>query len=373
MKKGREDFLVLEELDDRVLVVRANVDNFLKRISINQKYSVGAFADVKNKLLPVDKLVIALSPAHATTIESVVELKRTEPKNPITESELDTLIFRGLWEFLNHYRVWAAKKMNVSEFDLILANIAINDVHLGNHRVFNPLGFSSKDFTLNIRGTFIPRGLLPVIERFNKMTRHLHVVEGPSVFNSLVAEDNDFSVQAAQTKSFVFISRGDEKLFVMTCPWGSVNIIEVVAKFFGVDDEVAELILGRYDRHEMSARLERLIEKIFRKEFARFWGMLEPLYTRLAKDRKSRAHLHFRFNAPSLELVNENFKIVPAAFNEHLMREGYDIITSRRVKDFSPKLDQSILALLVYPYDRPQYAFLNQLLRRRVKWLVPNK
>jgi hypothetical protein len=373
MKKGCEDFLVIEELDDRVLVVHANVDNVSKRIVINQKYSVRNFADVKGRLLPVDKLVIALSPDSATTVERTVELKRAENKNPITENELDILVFRGLWEFLNHYRAWAAKKMGVSEFDLVLANIYINDVRLGNHRVFNPIGFNSKYFALNIRGTFIPRSLLPIIERFKKMGRDLQVVEGPSVLNSFVGDENCFSIQAAYAKSFIFICREDEKLFVKSCPWGSTNIVGAVAKFFGVDDDVAELILERYNRHEMSPRLIRSIKRLFRKEFNNLTSLLNPIYIRLAEDKKAKTCLHFRFAVPSFDFSCADLKIVPANFDENLRREGYNIITSKGVKNFSAKLDQSILALLVYPYEKSQYAFLNQLLRRRVKWLVPNR
>ena len=156
------------------------------------------------------------------------------------------MIFRGLWEFLNHYRSWAAKKMSVADIDLVLANIEIKDVGLGTHRVFNPLGFKGPDFFLRLRGTFVPRAMLETINRFQSWTKYLAVVEDAGIVSATIPEPVDLAVHSDNAKTVVFSLAEAERLYLKEIPWGLMNIITAVSRIFGSDEETARLILNQY-------------------------------------------------------------------------------------------------------------------------------
>jgi len=137
----RQEFcLVVEQFDDHLEAVYARVNNHKKRIKLVKRRKIKNFDKLRKPLAFIDRLVVALDSRHATTLESVVRLKRSKPQEIINEGELDHLVFRGLWEFLNRYRSWVGKKMGVSDLDLVLSDVQIREVNLGSHRVFNPTG-----------------------------------------------------------------------------------------------------------------------------------------------------------------------------------------------------------------------------------------
>ena len=64
---------------------------------------------------------------------------------------------------------------------------------------------------------------------------------------------------------------------------------------------------------------------------------------------------------PFLDLVH---------FEKGLERQGYSVIMKRAREPF--KTYDSVLTFLIHNYSYPQYQFLNQLLKRRAKWLIPH-
>jgi hypothetical protein len=372
MKKGRESYLVIEEIDRHFEVTRAAIDHFEKKIFIEDRKIVDNLGAVKRRRSFFDKIILGLDSGRATTIESDVTLKRIEALSPISDEEIDSLVFRGLWQFLNHYRAWTAKKMGISELDLVLANAEISDVRLGGHRVFNPVGFSSKDFFLKLRGTFVPRSLLPSAERLKKMGKEMFVFEEPSILTASLCRDNDFAVHVGREATTVFIFKEDERLFLKTLPFGSGQILGAIARGLGVDEEMVVLILDKYSKNHVSERFKRVIERHFREQFKVLLDMIRPLYSKVVAEAKPVTYFSFRFTAPIIDELFSSSRVRLAALDETLRAGGYDIIISRKVRDFSPKLNQSTLAFLTFSYEHPQYNLLNQLLRRRAKWLIPN-
>ena len=364
--------MVVEGLNNHFEVTEVKLNHKQKGIRLVSQKKVSSLNDLKRPILPFDKLIFGLSSRQATTIKSLVNLKRAEPEEPITENELDGLVFKGLWNFLNHYRSWTAKKMGINELDVVLANIAVTDVQLGGHRVFNPIGFRSRDFVLSFEGTFVPRSLSAVLERFENWAKNLTVVEGPATLPSLIPEKHDFVVQASAVTTNVFISREEERLFFREFDWGSGHILKNLAQGFGVDEEVAELIWAKYSQGEISDHFKRLIEHHFREGFKVFFGVLNPLFLKFGLTERPEAQFYFRFQAPIIDNLFSESRFELTDLHENLIREGYNIRGSANFPKFSPRTYQHILAFLFYSPEHPQYDFLNQLLRRRAKWLISN-
>ncbi|MDI6734022.1 MAG: hypothetical protein QMD50_00810 [Patescibacteria group bacterium] len=366
-----ERCLVIEELDHCVEVVAAQVDNLDKKIMIEKSRKSGRLNNLRRPLRQYDRLILGLNSKKATTIESIVNLKRSEPTIPLNETEIDNLLFRGLWEFLNHYRSWAAKKMNVAEMDLILFNVEVVDVRLGNHHVFNPEGFRGKDFSLRFRGTFIPRSVSQLVEKFRVWAKDFIVVEATAILVSILASLNDLVVSVSDEYTTVFVYKEDESLYLKGYDWGRVRILDELAKDLRIDNDVASQILNSYIELRISSKFQRFIEQKIRKQVKDFLKMLSPTYSSIS-GLKSTTHFLFRFNLPFLETFFNRVHFRLAAVCETLRLQGFSIDINKRVKDFSVKLNQNILALLVYPFSAPKYEFLNQLLRRRAKWLIAN-
>jgi len=368
-----ENFLVIESIDNRIQAVKAKVDFNRKEIKLKGFKLLGGFGEVRRPIFPIDKVILALDSSEATTIESLIRLKRSRPLKEITEEEMDQLIFRGLWEFLNRYRNWAAKKMGVSDLDLILANIDILDVSLGSHQVFNPLGFKGGELFLRLRGTFVPRVILPMLGNFRKWAKNFVVVEGTSILAAALGELADFVVHSSQLKTTIFSSRNEERAYIKGLSWGGNNLINSFSNELAVDSEVGSRIMERYINNQLSDRVARFIDRLLGEEFKKFLENLEQFYSKKAAGHRPIVHFNFRFNLPAYSSWLQGFRGQRILFDELAAEQGFKIVHHRRgwVRDFL-KTNNSILALLTHQYSHPQYEFLNRLLRRRAKWLIPH-
>lgn len=373
-KKGEERSVVVEELTHGVECTEAKVNRGEKYVELISRSSVPALLDItKGRTIPnCDRLVLAVSSRRATTVEGEIRMKRSRGEGAIDEGELDAILFRALWEFLNRYRAWAAKKMGANELDLVLANVEIMDVRLGTHHVFNPLGFSGKEFTVRLKGTFIPRDLLPLLEKMRNKTRELVVVEHGSTLSNAVAGPNDFMVYVEHGATTVFASKEDERAFAGEYGWGTSSIAKALMGHLAVDEVVAEWILHQYKKNKLSERFKRLVEKHTREEFEKLIKLLTPLHAK-SKHVRSTTHFHFRMDLPLLDSWFMEPHSHLAGYHEQLKLQGVHLSLSKKIRSFSPLFNQTLLALLLHPHTYIQYSFLNQLLKRRAKWLIPSK
>ena len=370
-KNKQESSLVLEQLDNHLEATFARVGEAGKKVFVKIRKTVKDFDKLRKPFFLLDKIIVGLGSTRATTVESVIHLRRPKSEAIINETELDHLVFRALWEFLNHYRGWAAKKMGITELDVILAHIEIRDVMLGSHRVFNPAGFKGSDFSLRLRGTFASRGFItPIRERFKDWARTIIFVESGSIVSASIPEATDFVVHLANKTSTVYASREDEHLYCKECPWGYANIVSTVAKAFAVDPETAEKIINRYREGRLSDRLHRFIEGLITHEFKGLFEMLETIYTK-SKSAPVRPEVYFNFgfSIPPPPALFDKPKIKILELADWLAVQGIEVASSRKHK-LDPNLYQSTIALLLHPYFYPHYGFLNQILQRRAKWLI---
>ena len=362
-RRQYEKCLIIEHIDGGFYITQANVNNKDKKIHFKRNWIEDDLSKIKRPLLvSVDKLVLALDSSQATTIESVINLKRSRPEETINDGELEHLIFRALWEFLNRYRVWTAKKMGVKDLDLVLASIDIRDVRLSNHRIFNPLGFRGSEFSLRLRGTFIPRSVIVHLHRFKPWTRFLTVIESLTILLNAIPKPDRFLVQSTHNQTTVFSFDDEEQIYHKKITWGGEHLVKSVAKMLLVEEDVAHLILERYINNQVSERMRRLIDREWREQF-------QILFKKI---NYKQAHFDFRFALPKQGawLTPVNNRLVK--LHKTLSEQGFEFKFNKRMKHFPLETNNMTLALLTEQYSYPQYQLLNQMLRRRSKWLIPN-
>jgi len=365
-----ERFIIIERVHNVLDVTEAKVNSRDKEIRILKSYTVEDFGLLKKPFRLVDKLILALDSHSATTVESVIRLKRPEPQEPINEGELDTLVFKGLWKFLNRYRSWAAKKMGVTDLDLVLANAEIRDVALGSYKVFNPLGFKGSDLFLRFRGTLIPRSLLRQVEKLRSWARDFILIENGSIISLSVPEPAAYVIHTGRVKTSAFILGENECIYYKDILWGTDRVRDRLARMFSVDTSVATLILDRHISGQVSDKLNRAIAAELKQEFQNLFDLTAAACKGFGISKRQTAYFHFRFPAHFLESLFKKRYVRLIHFRKSLERRGYSVIM-KHAREPS-KTHDSVLTFLIHNYSYPQYQFLNQLLKRRAKWLIPH-
>ena len=105
------------------------------------------------------KTILALDSDFAHTVNSSIGIIRDNPKETITESDLDNILFQALWRFFDRYRATAAGRLGVGDVDVVLSDIRVGEIKLDGHKVINPVGFKAKSAEIYLSETFISRKL----------------------------------------------------------------------------------------------------------------------------------------------------------------------------------------------------------------------
>ncbi len=319
-----------------------------------------------------NRIILMLDASYAATVKSIVSIARENAEAPITEGELDAVLFRALWSFLNRFRPLAAAKLGVSELDLVVANIAVCGVRIGTHKVFNPLDFKGNELVIEFRGTFIRRSTVPSIEQMSAFSKEpIIAVERGAIIAETMQEDAVL-VDVGDSVADVYMSHKGETTHIGRCEWGVKNITEKIGAYFGVSHAIVSDVLKRYTKNQISEKVRSAVSGIARKETAVLRELLEDVMKRAHAEKRMQVrftvHSHGSFPAQLIE---------DARMHECLMRYDEGGSPAHRVQKQArtalTRPQEEMLALAHYPYIDPQYAFLNQLLHRRVKWLVPHE
>ncbi|TSA45093.1 hypothetical protein D4R51_02530 [bacterium] len=367
---ARENFLIVEQFNGSCEVTRAFRNFGKKEIVIGQRFNLKDLESLKRPVGKINKLVFSLNSQSATTAESVVTLKRSKPEEVINEGEIDQLLYQGFWDFLNRYRGLAAKKMATNDQNLVLAYIQVREVHMGSHKLFNPIGFKGGELSLRLRGTFISRELLSSLERF-KDWGELFVFEGVSVLGPVLPELGSFAVQVGEDKTAIFKVTEEEQVFTAMYDWGTGIFAKGIAADLGIEEDSAQSIIDFYFQDKVSPAVKRWLDSKINKNLQDFFDLLEPFKK---KSGIGRPKLCFSFRSPFLVSSGQSKKFHGTLIrvDEELEREEFVLKKRSGAADFNPLVNQGTLALLSFEYDLPKFEPLNQLLRRRVRWLIPN-
>ncbi|MEK7089624.1 MAG: hypothetical protein AAB920_02280 [Patescibacteria group bacterium] len=373
--KDAEKLLLIEQYEDGYYVTSAISRASERTLLLTDRYRVSSLDAVK--LPPAwvgawDRAILALHSSSATTVEGVVNVVRDRPREMITEGELDAMLFKAFWSFLNRYRPFAAKKFNTNELDPVVANIAVCGVSLGDHKVFNPLDFSGANVTIRFRGTFVPREILIPVERLSKFVKgNMFVVERGTILSVALNQENAF-IDIGDATTTIYMSYKGESAYLHELEWGVGRIMKAIAKFFGVSESIVPEILRRYTKNQVSEKVRRTIERIVKEEVRELHRLITPTLQSAGMEKHSLLHYTLRTHESLPQALVDEFGFARVAFSEMLDASANAYTAKHGILAMRPDLERQSFVLLGYPYLHPQYAFLNQLLRRRVRWLVPS-
>ncbi len=370
-KRRPADYLIVEERNEQFIVTRVRFDDKHKNIIILERKIAGQPGDIRRPGRLPEKIIFSLGGRKAATVESAITIRRSSFQEQITAEELEQLVFKALWEFLNRYRPWAGAKLKVPDVDLILSAIQVRDILLDNHRIFNPIGFAGRAIAFRLRGTFTTRSILPLVTKFRNWGSVI-VVEGGSILATAMPADGEWLVCSNETGTSIYRRRPEEDAYFGEVDWHTRRIEESVRRELLLEPEALSELFRRYENGELSDRIRRLIEGLIRT------GLLElgdAVHAYIGKnDTVSRPRVYFHFWLP-LAAETKWPKYLRGdilRLDERLERENFTINIKPPAAGYLPSRDQLTFALLLYSCDVPQYGFLNDLVRRRARWLIPN-
>lgn len=363
-KRHFEFCLLIEQIDDYFFLTEAKLRNKEIRILKSKKNSNLSFLK-KTTFRLFDKLIIALNSREISTIQKTITLKREEPKEGIGENELDELIFKAFWEFSSYCRNIAAKRMALTELDVVLSSIEILDIKLDNRSVLDLINCKCNNFSITFRGTFISRNLHAYFSKFKGIAKNIILVERDSIIASSVPEQFNYFVNISNSNATIFAFKDDELSFFDEIEWDRTNFVESLGDRFALDEETSFSLLDFFLKAEISNSVKKAIESELKRDFGSFSKLI---FSILKIKSLKRPVIYFNFNFAVPEFFTENTRFKSFDFKHWLNENGFSIIDKRGAL----KYGTNALVFLSYNYVNPHYVHLDQLLKRRVKWLTVN-
>lgn len=368
VRKQKKAVAIVEFIDDHYEVVESIIDPKKRNITIRATHTISNKTSLKRTFFTFDEIIIALDSTRATTIESEVTIRRVKPKTSVTEAELENLLFKSLWEFLNKYRSWTAQKMNVSDLELVLMNVEIGNVRFDSSTVITPLGLEGKELKIRLRGTFVPRIVLDELSDLFSGRSIVSIVERGSILAGVFASEEGVVVTSTQTSSVSFLSKKKNLYYAGESKHGIIDILDAITERFSINRDNAQKLLEAYCRGKTSLRIERLIEKELQKAFVALLKTLKPLLFR--KGERVRPQTHIDFHSVNIfrdRLVNK-FNVRLVHIMNLLCERDYTIHSGIKFE-----LSATALSLLGGLTAYPAHSEMTRMLHRRARWLIRTK
>ncbi|MEX0690120.1 MAG: hypothetical protein WD471_00625 [Candidatus Paceibacterota bacterium] len=361
-----EKYIVLEENSSYFKRVDLRVDSIDSKIEVESIENINLTDKVRKQDFLADKVILALGSRKATTIENYFTIKRDNPENPINSSELDNLVFKGLWNFLDSYRGWSSDKMEISDLDMTLANIEILNIYIDSHNVVNPLGVKGKSFSIKVRGTFIPRDILSFFSEFKFFNKNLLIIEKSSAISSFLNDKEGLVVNCDDFETNIFKNSKSEVKFIKRSKWGLSNVIKKVSKLLSISSKESLLVMDKYFEDEVSSNFKKYLNDKLSKTFKDFQKIIESLP-------KGKKQVLINVPEPILSQINiKGVKVKHIDFESILNSKGFNVIIKDK-ESIIKSANKDYLALMGFClFSSPHNESLNSILQRRSKWLVPN-
>lgn len=358
-----KSYIIIEQINSTFRKSEISFENNNETLRVKSIKEFDNYDDFKKPKIKEDRVIIALSSENSSTIESTIEIERDNKDSNISKKELDKLIYKSLWEFLNKYRSWSFKKMGITDLDMVLANIRVINVFLDDRKVFNPIGFQGKKLRIELQGTFVPRNILPIIEYFSDFGKEAKVIERFTISSLYGAESSCAVLNMDRKNSYSYEIKEKEAKYLKNHKIGINDFINVISNSIKIKEWEAEEILKRYFNDNLSKKMNSFVEEI-----------TKPLVDKVKSITKELSKKRDVFiNIPKLlylEVFDRDSNIKRIDFKKILESHEFNVIISEENKSLFD--EYSFLALVDYPIFSDHYKKLNNLLKRRSKWLVPN-
>lgn len=334
---------------------------------------------VEQLKLPASVRVMSLLDyRRATTLVGSVQLMRSDAKAELTAAELSNLVSQGVWKVATQQRPLAARKMQIPDLHVQLADADVTQVRLNGHRVVNPIGFTAKAVELYCRETFLDAELLASLQRSLTDDNLASVAESPMIIASLIARmhpQQDFLFFSAGThESALYRAHAGTLIFVDSVLWGTETLLAGIARQFAVSTEAAQSMLARYAHHELSRRMVAAVEAAASGELAILTHAISahqpreasvPVYIQAAVRLPE-----FLFDPSFSRRLGSTLSLTEV--NEDLVGKYTGFVVQWQQRTEEQFTLESFIAAVADLYIGSQHAALTTAAKQRARWLQRN-
>ncbi|MFH1694351.1 MAG: hypothetical protein ABH880_01170 [Patescibacteria group bacterium] len=294
--------------------------------------------------------ILELNSDQAVTIFSSVKIVREHPTRALTNIDLENYISQAVWKFFDKHRGEASERLSVGEMDLVLSDVRILGVKIDGHQVINPSGFTGREFEI---------GLSLTVVRKDADDDSVYMVEGGSMraymLSRLLNLRKAFYIESDENKTNIFSIDGGDVHHFSSFDWGGEGVVSAIEEVLDIEKDVARNIYHKYALGDVSDRFNRRIDKPFYTNFTPFVnGAL--MNVRNAGGMKT--------NESPLIYFNPHFSVPAGVYRRHF------VFGKHKLRFLRPEADLDIEEFM-NENIHGVYEELNELAKRRIKWLMP--
>lgn len=300
--------------------------------------------------------VIGLDSNSAVTVFSSVTVPH-ESRGEISEADLENYLSKAVWKSFDVLRSEAAGRLEVSEVDLILAGARVVGIKIDGHEVLNPHGFIGRNLQISLCVTMVKRGIFELNR--DKKGESLEVFERGSAIAYILSKSLIHScllyAEIEDNLTRIFLVTPLRTSYFGEFKWGKNDIAKIYAEHFNVLTETAFEIYEKLVNGDASLLVLGKLRRLFYSAFKKF-------IDGLTFETKNFADLGIKKFPPVY--IKSVFPLP-----EEITKKTFTL-GKKRAKLY--KLEEKIdVGDLVNNPPYNVYEWLNQLARRRIRWLMP--
>src|SRR3989344_803222 len=214
----RENFLVINFLDEIVEAVSAKVDFSNKKIKILNNRNINRISAIEElkKIFTKSfypqpyKIIFIFDSTTAVANYEMVALARDDAEKTIDESELENLVSQGLWRLFDQNRQLSIKRFNAEDLEILLCNVRIYSFKADGMQNVDLFKQKGKQVEIVFSQTFAKRPILKELISFlPKRAKIGFIAEGGAMAAHLLSrldKKGKLSSKRANSKSqFIFV------------------------------------------------------------------------------------------------------------------------------------------------------------------------
>jgi hypothetical protein len=304
------------------------------------------------------KLALSVHPPEGSAIYSSRFITRENHRAEITEAETENAISQAIWQLFDEERMLFSKRLDLSEMDVVMADVRVLYIKLDGCEVVNPIGFTAKTIEIGLAEILITREMSEEIKiSIPKKNEIIFTLEPTASCAWLIQKDSkkkDFIVaRISDKKTFVYRSSVSGGIsYISDFDWGINKVFSTISDYFGVSAMTGKDIIHRYAREDMSREMQKGLKEIISSAFADFSRGV-TIAARNAKITKPTLYV-LSDDLQEMNPTNVSWKDVGVKMN------------------FLPAIHYEELVANEMAGSDPQSSW-NRLAKRRMKWLMCHK
>ena len=222
------------------------------------------------------KFALSVSPPYGTSIYSSRIIKRDNPRSEITESEIESVISQAIWKIFDEARMFFSKRLDISEMDVVMADVRVSYIKLDGGVVVNPVGFAARTIEVGLVEILITRSLLEQIKlSAPKKGEVVFTLEPAASCARLLQKDakkQEFAIaHITEEQTHIYYSSDENQIsYVSDFNWGVSAVLDSLIRQFSISNTSARDLLRRYALEDMSTEMIKVFKGIISEPFIEF-------------------------------------------------------------------------------------------------------